>query len=373
MPEEEVLAEAGIERIGSRGQAVFRYRPGKREKGLVLKGQSIPDYVTGIKLFLDKLLDPEEGVLERLEQIERIGFKTVLAKGYYGVHIITEDVIRGMEDMLAVAPAHNKPYLDAIRQFKGILPHVVMVGAFETDFHRTIPLERTIYAVPYEWYEKYGLRRMGYHGASHSHVAVTMSALEGDTGRLISCHLGGSCSLCALLDGRSVDTSFGFSLQTGIVHANRAGDVDAYVFPYLLDKGLSLDEILDGLSKKGGLLGLSGISNDLREIIAAMPTNERARLAVDHFCNGIIKYIGAFYAELGGLDRLVFTGGIGENSALIRKMVCRQLPHLGILLDEERNEDPGDILISAANSRVKVYVIPAAEEIGIARQTYALC
>lgn len=235
-----------------------------------------------------------------------------------------------------------------------------------------IPLERKIYAVPYEWYEKYGFQRMGYHGASHSYVSETIELKFGSTDKMISCHLGGSCSLCAIDEGKSVDTTFGLSLQNGICHANRCGDLDVYVFPFLNNRGYSNAEILQGLEKEGGLLGISGVSNDMRELReAAASGNERAQLAINHFVNGIVKYIGAFYAELGGLDNLVFTGGIGENDDALRTAVCQQLAHLGVeLADNSEVDADGTRVISAANSRVRVVVIPANEELGVARKTY---
>lgn len=252
MPSEHVLAEAKVERIGRRDNGIFTYKtPGggynHREK------IDIPTYTEGIKLFLECMLssDQELGVLDDISKIERVGFKTVLAPGY-GVAVIDEAVEEKMQEFLDVAPAHNGPYLEAVRHFKKLLPDAVLVGVFETAFHETIPLERALYAVPYEWYEKYGYRRMGYHGASHSYVTETVTELFGGTGKMISCHLGGSCSLCAIEDGKSVDTTFGLSLQNGICHANRCGDIDAYVFPFLKNRGFSDEQILYGLEKEGG-------------------------------------------------------------------------------------------------------------------------
>ena len=372
MPEETALCEAKIERVGSRDKAIFAYGSLVTGKNYRLEGQCIPDYTTGMRMFLDALVSGEYGVIKSAGEIERIGFKTVLSKGFYGVHELTDAVMDGMRDYLFIAPVHNAAYLEAIGQFDSLLPNVPKIGVFETAFHTTIPTERRIYGVPYEWYEKYGLMRMGYHGASHGYIARE-SRSYGKAGRVISCHLGGSCSVCAIRDGRSVDTSFGFSLQSGLIHANRTGDADPYMIPFLQSEGLSAEEIEDGLSKHGGLLGISGVSNDMRDLQSAAESgNERARLAVDAFVSGIIKQVGAFYAELGGLDQLVFTGGIGEHSAFVRKAVCSQLRHLGIELDEEKNcaSEPVGV-ISAAGSAVLVTVIPANEELGVARETAA--
>ena len=284
------------------------------------------------------------------------------------MHELTDEVLAAMEAYVTVAPAHNPPYIEAIRVFRSLLPDRLMVGCFETAFHRTIPLARRIYALPYEWYEKYGICRLGYHGASHGYIARQIRARVGDHFRLISCHMGGSGSICAIEDGKSVDTSFGFSLQTGIPHANRSGDMDAYVIPFLLSQGLSLDEIMEGIDKKGGLLGISGVSNDLRDIQDAAETgNERAALAIDTFCDAVVKYIGAFYAELGGMDYLVFTGGIGENSALVREKICTRLACLGVKFDCEANLAVcGEGVISAPDSPAAVLVLPTNEEVGIA-------
>lgn len=372
MPEETALCEAKIERVGSRDKAIFAYGCLVTGKHYRLEGQCIPDYTTGIRMFLDALVSGEYGVIKSAGEIDRIGFKTVLSKGFYGVHELTDAVMDGMRDYLFIAPVHNAAYLEAIGQFDSLLPDVPKIGVFETAFHTTIPTECRIYGVPYEWYEKYGLMRMGYHGASHGYIARE-SCSYGKAGRVISCHLGGSCSVCAIQDGRSVDTSFGFSLQSGLIHANRTGDADPYMIPFLQSEGLSAAEIEDGLSKHGGLLGISGVSNDMRDLQSAAESgNERARLAVDAFVSGIIKQVGAFYAELGGLDQLVFTGGIGEHSAFVRKAVCSQLRHLGIELDEEKNSSPAPAgVISTADSEVIVTVIPANEELGVARETAA--
>ena len=372
MPDEIVLAEAKAERIGRKDNGIFTYK--KPSGGIYhVEKVDIPTYTEGIRMFLDCMLSPDTtlGVLDDISKIERVGFKTVLAPGY-SVAVIDEAVEEKMREFLDVAPAHNGPYLEAIRHFRKLLPDAVLVGVFETAFHETIPLERALYAVPYEWYEQYGFRRMGYHGASHSYVSETVERMFGTTGKMISCHLGGSCSLCAIEDGKSVDTTFGLSLQNGICHANRCGDIDAYVFPFLKNRGFTDELILYKIEKEGGLLGISGVSNDMRELREAEAAgNERARLAIDHFINGIVKYIGAFYAELGGLDTLVFTAGIGENDPQVREEVCREVAHLGIeLADEPRKLGGGILQMSSDQSDVRVLIIPANEELGVARKTF---
>ena len=372
MPDPSIMVEAKIERVGSLDSAIFSYQNHLSGASENMSGLSVPSYTEGINLFLKYLTDTQKGAIKNIDEVQAIGFKTVISKGYYGVHELTDDVIAAMEAYISVAPAHNPPYIEAIKKFKEILPGRLLVGVFETAFHTTIPLERKMYAIPYEWYEKYGIQRLGFHGASHGFISRQVKARAGEKFKLISCHLGGSGSLCAIEDGKSVDTSFGFSLQTGIPHANRAGDMDAYIIPYLLDQGMSMPEILKGIDKNGGLLGISGVSNDLRDIEeAAAAGNKRAKLAIDVLCESIVKYIGSFYAILGGLDYLVFTGGIGENSTIIRQKVCARLAHLGIELDEATNAGgPKDRVISPSNSRVKVCIIPTNEEVGISQDIY---
>ncbi len=371
MPSTDILVEAKTERVG-REDAIFSYRNNQNGFSEKLEGIPVPGYADGIRLFLRYLLGEQSGALRSIDELEAIGFKTVLAKGYYGVHELTDEVLKAMEAYVTVAPAHNPPYIEAIRVFKSLLPDRLMVGCFETAFHTTIPLSRRLYALPYEWYEQYGICRLGYHGASHSYIARQIRARAGEHFKLISCHMGGSGSICAIEDGKSIDTSFGFSLQTGIPHANRSGDMDAYVIPFLLSQGMTMDEIMRGIDKKGGLLGISGVSNDLRDIQeAAENGNKRAALAIDAFCDSVVKYIGAFYAELGGMDYLVFTGGIGENSMLVREKVCSRLSCLGVKFDSDLNRTVrGEGEISTPDSPITVLVLPTNEEVGIAQTIY---
>ena len=371
MPSERVLARGHIERVGSRDDAVCKYYAG--DYALELTGQDIPDYQSGIRCFLDCLTRGGGAVISDVNEIERVGYKATLSKGHYGVHELMDEVLAGMADWISLAPLHNRVYLDVIRAMREVIPTARSVGAFETGFHRTIPLERRIFGLPYEWYEKYGVERLGYHGASHGHVADVLNA-ERAHYRAISCHLGGSCSVCAIEDGRSVDTSFGMSLESGLIHANRVGDLDPGMIWFLREQGLSDAEIREGFTKTGGLLGISGVSNDLRYVLdAAREGNERAELAARVFVTGIVHYIGAFYLDLGGLDYLVFTAGIGENSAEIRRRVCEKLAPIGVELDEAANARArGEGVISVPGSAVTVRVIPADEELSIARRAYEL-
>ena len=369
MPEAKLLAQCGVERVGSDHDAIFRYEKCGSGRKISHEKIHIPDYETGIRLFLDCLTGEEAGVIGTVTEIERVGFKATLSKGHFGIHELDEEVLQGMEDWISLAPLHNRAYLDAVSVMRGFLPEARFIGCFETAFHRDIPLERKIYGVPYEWYENYGVQRLGYHGASHGYIADVLNE-RGEEYKAISCHLGGSCSVCAIENGRSVDTSFGMSLESGLIHANRVGDMDTSMSYFLRSEGVSDEEILQGFQKKGGLLGISGVSNDLRYVIeAAEAGNARAKLAVDVFVAGIVHYIGAFAMDLGRLDYLVFTAGIGEHSAYIRSRVCEKLGLLGVKLDEDRNEK-NEEEISASGSAVRVLVIPTNEELGIARRTY---
>lgn len=373
MPQCTVLATGKVERVGSANDAIFGYQNCATGYTEDRDGQNIPDYQDGIERFLRCLAGGEGAVLSDVSEIERVGYKSVLSKGHYGVHEIDEGVMQGMRDFLALAPVHNSAYLKAIETVQAVLPNARHIGVFETAFHRDIPLERKLYGVPYEWYETYGVQRLGYHGASHGYIADVLNAGKKEYGA-ISCHLGGSASVCAIKNGKSVDTSFGMSLETGLIHANRVGDMDPTMIHFLKQQGLSEEEILAGCQKKGGLLGISGVSNDLRYITeAADAGNERAKLAIDVFVAGIVHYIGAFYLDLGRLDDLVFTAGIGEHSARIRSMVCEKLAPLGVKLDAEKNEAcRGQAIISAEDSAVCVRVIPANEELGIARRAFEI-
>ena len=329
----------------------------------------IPDYESGIRMFLDYLTSGEIAVIKAVTEIERVGYKATLSKGHFGIHELDEDVLKGMEDWISLAPLHNRAYLAAIRVMRTFLPEARFIGCFETAFHRDMPLERKIYGVPYEWYETYGVQRLGYHGASHGYIADVLNE-RGKTYKAISCHLGGSCSVCAIENGKSVDTSFGMSLESGLIHANRVGDMDTSMSYFLRGEGLSDEEILNGLQKNGGLMGISGVSGDLRYVLeAAEAGNERAKLAVDVFVTGIVHFIGAFAMDLGGLDYLVFTAGIGEHSDYVRARVCEKLSLLGAQIDEEKNRR-SESDISAEGSAVKVLVIPTNEELGIARRTF---
>lgn len=306
---------------------------------------------------------------------DAIGFKAVHGGPISGAVRVTDKVITTMEQFSDVAPAHNPAYIAAMKAFAAKLPDVPQVAAFETAFHQTIPMSRQVYAIPYEWTEKLGIRRYGFHGASHRYIATRIPELVGREAsrRLISCHLGGSCSICAIESGKSVANSFGMTAQSGVPHNNRVGDFDTFALLKLTKQGLSLDEIFKKLGKEGGLLGISGVSNDMRDIEKAVNVNPRAKLALDAFVESVRHYIGAYLVVLGGCDVLAFTGGIGENGAAIRAAICNDLEWAGIILDEQKNQVRGkETKISKVESGADIWIVPTNEELIVARQTEAV-
>lgn len=302
---------------------------------------------------------------------DAIGFKAVHGGPISGAVLADEHVIDTMQQFADIAPAHNPPYISAMKAFANKLPGVPQVACFETAFHQTIPMSRQVYAIPWEWTEKLGIRRYGFHGASHRYIATRMQQIDPAAKRIISCHLGGSCSVCAIDDGKSVLTSLGLTPQTGVFHNNRVGDFDIFALQKLLKHGLSVDDVLKKLSKEGGLLGISGVSNDMRDVEKAMKEgNERATLAFDAFVESIRHYIGASLVALGGCDALVFTGGIGENGVELRSKICTNLGFAGIKLDDAKNKVRAvETKINRDDSQARVWIVPTNEELIVARQT----
>lgn len=314
-------------------------------------------------------------ILKELKQKpDAIGFKAVHGGPISGAVRVTDAVITTMEQFSDVAPAHNPPYIAAMKALREKLPSVPQVAAFETAFHQTIPLARQVYAIPYQWTEEWGIRRYGFHGASHRYIATRAAEIAPDARRVISCHLGGSCSICAIENGRSVANSFGMTAQSGVPHNNRVGDFDTFALQKLIKHGLSFDEIFKKLGKEGGMFGLSGVSPDMRDIErAAAGGNERARLAIDAFVESVRHYIGAYLVVLGGCDLLAFTGGIGENGIAIRQAICHNLDWAGIVLDPRKNQVRGtEIKINKVESSAEIWIIPTNEELIVARQTEAV-
>jgi acetate kinase len=307
---------------------------------------------------------------------DAIGFKAVHGGPISGAVRVTDDVIATMEQFADVAPAHNPPYIAAMKAFASKLPGTPQVAAFETAFHQTIPMARQVYAIPSEWTEKLGIRRYGFHGASHRYIATRVADLVGKekSRRIISCHLGGSSSICAIEAGRSVGHSMGLTPQTGLPQNNRVGDFDTFALLRLTKHGYGVEDILKKLGKEGGLLGISGVSNDMRDIEkAAAEGNAKAQLAIDAFVDSVRHYIGAYLVVLGGIDVLAFTGGIGENGAMIREKICHNLRFAGLQLDESKNKVRGkETKISDVESGAEIWVVPTNEEIVVARQTQAV-
>jgi acetate kinase len=372
MRDEQQLARGGIERIGS-PESRCSVQIGSWRSEQTAK---VPDHAVAVRQCLAQLTDPEHGCLKDGSEVAAIGFKAVHGGRLSGVQRVTPEVLAAMEDMNQVAPAHNPPYIAAMRQLAEKLPEIPLVAAFETGFHATVPDRLRYYAAPYEWGEKLHIRRWGFHGASHRYIATRTAELLGRKDlRVISCHLGGSNSLCAIRNGQSVATSMGMSPQTGLPHNNRVGDFDPFAIPLIMKaEGKSLDEVLDLLAEHSGLLGLSGVSGDVRDLEeAAAAGNARARLALDMFTSEIRRFLGGLLVELGGLDALVFTGGIGENGVSIRSAVCNNLEELGLALDPAANQSArGEGPIHAADSRSQIWIVPTNEELIVARQAKEL-
>jgi acetate kinase len=369
MDGERVLARGKIERIGSLLAIVTTWdAAGKSTQATA----AVPDHRTAIQTLLDRLRGGAQPTA-----VDAVGFKAVHGgPRYRGSFLVTDELLEAMKEFVPVAPVHNPVYIQAMQVFREVLPGVPIVAVFEPGFHRTIPERASVYGVPYEWLEKYGVRRYGFHGSSHRYISQRVPEVLGRSAaglRLVSCHLGGSSSICAIRDGKSLDSSFGFSAQSGMEHAARCGELDPFAVLHVMDKEkLTTAQMRELLSKKSGLLGISGVSSDLRDIEeAAAQGNTRAALAIEVLVYEVKKYIGAFAVALGGLDAVAFAGGIGENSWQVRQEVCRGLEFLGLRLDDEKNRAPGsnDRIISSRDSKVAVLVVYTNEEIIVARET----
>jgi acetate kinase len=366
------LARGGIDRIGQGAGTCFAQIGDKREETT----QHCADHAQAVRLCLEQLTNPEWGCLKSVNEVAAIGFKAVFAGRLSGVRLVDDELLSAMEMLSTVAPAHNPPYARAMRELQRAFPEIPLVAALETGFHETIPEAERSYAVPYEWKTEYEVQRWGFHGASHRYIGGRIGEiLKRDDLRVISCHLGGSNSLCAIRGGKSLATSMGMSPQTGLMHNNRVGDFDPFALPVLMKvTGKSLEALLDELAERSGLLGVSGLSGDVRDLEeAAAKGHTRAKLALDTFVASIRHYIGAYLTVLAGADAIVFTGGIGENSRHVRRGVCRDMEWAGISLDSKRNETAkGEARISSDDSRVEIWVVPTNEELVVARQAAEL-
>jgi len=369
MTDERQLARGGVERIGSAESRCF-VEIGSY-KGEMTK--PIPVHGVAVEACISQLTDPTHGCIQSASDISAIGFKAVHGGRLSGVQRIDEHVLAAMDEMNSVAPAHNPPYMAAMKQLAG-MSQIPLVAAFETDFHQTIPEAWKRYALPAELANTLPIRKWGFHGASHRFIAGRVSQLMNRSdARVISCHLGGSSSLCAIRDGKSVATTMGMSPQSGLPQNNRVGDLDPYSLPLMMEhSGMNLEALLHHLSTKAGLLGLSnGVSGDIRDLEqAADAGNADAKLALDVYVAEIRRQMGGMLMALGGLDAIVFTGGIGENGARIRKSVCEGLEDLGIQLSETDNSTGAtERRIDASTGKVQIWIVPTNEELVVARQT----
>ena len=371
---EQELARGGVERIGGQESRVYASldRPGG-EATQIETVQPVPDHGVALEAAIAQLT-ADGGPLSSIADVAAIGFKAVHGGRVSGVARVDDSVLEAMEEMADVAPAHNPPYVKAMKQLAERFPDVPLIAAFETDFHSTIPERNARYAVPTEWLEKHLVRRWGFHGASHRFVAERLMAnMDQRPLRAVQCHLGGSSSICWTRDGHSVGTSMGMSPQSGLPQNNRSGDVDPYALLHVSKTtGRSLEDLLVELSTRAGLSGMSGTSGDMRDLEAAKANgNEAAQVAIDVYVSSIRHWLGGGMVELGGLDAIAFTGGIGENSPATRAAVVAGLTDLGIEIDSAANKSDatGERRIEAARSPVAIWIIPTNEEVIVARQT----
>jgi len=371
MPEEKVLISGVFERIGIENSFYTIKLNGEKIK----KEAVLNNHTDAVKILTNELL--ENNIVSDLSEIKAIGHRMVHGGEKYASSVLlTEDVITAVEELSDLAPLHNPANLVGVRAFKEVIPSAVAVGVFDTAFHQTMEEENFLYPVPYEWYKEYGVRKYGFHGTSHKYVSEKMASILGkEETKIITCHIGNGGSLAAVKNGKCIDTSMGFTPNAGIIMGSRSGDIDASLIPFVMKKtGMNISEIDNALNKKSGLLGISGVSSDSRDIEDGIKSgNDRCKLAQEMYVNKIVKYIAEYYVELGGADAIVFTAGVGENSITTRKQIIDKLACLGIKLDEERNNVRAEVaLISTDDSSVKVYVIPTDEEVMIARDTYKL-
>ena len=374
MDGENLLAKGLVERIGMDGSVITHTKIGSEDKW---KNEvPMPTHKEAIEQVLNAIVDPEHGVLKDMSELGAVGHRVVHGgERYANSVLIDEEVLTHLDELSELAPLHNPANILGIRACQKLMPNTPMVAVFDTAFHQTMPAESYIYALPYEYYEKYGVRRYGFHGTSHKYVAdraAKMMNVSLDDMKLITCHLGNGASVSAIKRGKCIDTSMGFTPLEGLVMGTRCGDIDPSITTYISEKEqLSAEEMNEIMNKKSGVLGISGISSDFRDIEAAAEEgNERAQLALKVFAHKVRAYIGAFIAEMNGLDALVFTAGVGENDIAMRDIICNDLGNLGIKLDLVKNKIRGkECIISRSDSPVTIMLIPTNEELMIARDT----
>lgn len=378
MRTESLLAKGLVERIGLDGSILIHEKTGDAEKFKI--ETPMANHTEAIGHVLEAITNENHGVIKSMDEIGAVGHRVVHAGEKYASSVrLTPDVINALEECIELAPLHNPPNLAGIAACKALMPSTPMVGVFDTAFHQTMAPESYIYAIPYEYYEKYGIRRYGFHGTSHKYVAeraAQMLNVNISDLKLITCHLGNGASVSAIKHGKSIDTSMGFTPLEGLVMGTRCGDIDPAIVSFIREKeNMKPGEANDILNKKSGVLGISGISSDFRDIEAAAEEgNERAILAMQVFAHKVRFYIGAYIAEMNGVDAIVFTAGVGENDIGMRDIICSDLGNLGIKIDLIKNKVRGkETIISTDDSHVKIMLIPTNEELMIARDTFNIC
>jgi len=376
MSNEYVLAKGLAERIGIEGSRI-KHKPTGKEDVVIEK--PMENHKVALELVLNAIVDPNHGVISSLDEISAVGHRVVHGGEKFSESVIIDDnVMKAIEECVELAPLHNPPNIIGIEACKELMPNVPMVAVFDTAFHQTMTPDNYIYPIPYEFYEKYKIRKYGFHGTSHKYVSLRAAELLGKDIKdlkIVTCHLGNGSSVCAIKGGKSVDTSMGFTPLEGLAMGTRSGDIDPAIIPFIMDKEkMTFEEVNNMLNKKSGVLGISGLSSDFRDLeIAAEEGNERAKLALDVFVNRVKKYVGAYIATMCGIDALVFTAGIGENSDYIREKVCEGLECLGIKIDPELNKVRGkEAQLNKDLTSTAIFVIPTNEELMIARDTKML-
>ena len=377
MADRSVIAQGGVEKIGLK-DSFLKFTKPNGEKKVIEK--EMPEHTVGVELILNTLTSAEDGVLKSLNELDAVGHRVLHGGQAFSESVlINDEVIKAIEDNIELGPLHNPANLKGINAVKKILPNIPQVAVFDTAFHQTMPEKAFMYALPYEYYEKFKVRRYGFHGTSHRYVSKRVCDFLGikpEGTKIITAHVGNGGSLAAIKDGKCVDTTMGMTPAEGRMMGTRGGEVDPGMLPYVFSKGgLNADSFNDLVNKKSGLLGVSGVSSDMRDIMQAIADgNERAKLALDMFVYRLTKLIGSFVAAMNGTDILVFTGGIGENSDIVRRLVCDGLTYLGLKIDEEKNSQAHgtEVVISTADSKMKVVVIPTDEELTIASDTEAI-
>ena len=373
---EKVLAKGLCERIGIDGSKI-EYEPYNGEEQE--KEVSMPTHNEAIKIVIDSLLNKETGVIKDLSEVGAVGHRVVHGGEYFSKStIVTDEVIKKIEECNDLAPLHNPANIIGIKACINAMPDTPNVVVFDTAFHQTMPPKAYLYPIPYEYYKKYKIRRYGFHGTSHSYVSKRVAQIMDtpyDKLKTIVCHLGNGASICAVENGKSIDTSMGLTPLAGVAMGTRSGDIDPSIVGVISEKeNMNVKEVLNVLNKKSGVLGLSEVSSDFRDIKKDIEEgNEVAKNALEVFANTVVRFVGAYVAEMNGVDVIAFTAGVGENNQAVRKMVCEQLGYLGVSLDEKANEKRREeIMISTSDSKVKVFVIPTNEELAIARETLEL-